>query len=97
MNLKALPLVVVLFISSVFQLMAQPLLTLQPGDEQPNQQRLIWSTEPGIRYELQESMDVDDPDGWTAVAGYPTEAEALSQQALIELDAPGSCFLVVTI
>jgi formylglycine-generating enzyme required for sulfatase activity len=71
---------------------AQPLMTLVPDDMEPGQQRLIWSTDPGIRYELQESSNIGDPDGWSTVAGYPTEAEALAQQAIIELNAPDRRF-----
>lgn len=70
----------------------RPIMTMMTDDEQPGHQRLIWSTDPGIRYELQESSDLSDPDSWTTVAGYPTEAEALAQQALIVLDAPDRKF-----
>ena len=64
-----------------------PIMTMLPDEAEPGQHRLIWSTDPGIRYELQESSNIDDPESWSTVAGYPSEAEALAQQAIIEMDA----------
>jgi formylglycine-generating enzyme len=80
--------ILTMFLLCVTSYASQPIMTMLPEEAEPGQQRLIWSTDPGIRYELQESSSLDDPDSWTTVAGYPTEAQALAQQKLIELDAP---------
>lgn len=84
--------ILALFLLCVTSYASQPIMTMMPDEAEPGQQRLIWSTDPGIRYELQETSDVSDPESWTTVAGYPSEAEALAQQALIELDAPDRKF-----
>ena len=78
---------------------AQPEMVILPGAEgtSPGAQRVIWSTDPGIRYELQESTDLNDPDGWATVEGYPSEAEALAQQAMVEQQAAGAKFYRVVV
>lgn len=43
---------------------------------------LVWSTKPGLRYQLWDSTDLEQ---WNLVDGYPTEAEALSD--LYEIQA----------
>ncbi len=64
---------------------AVPVLTLAPDESGGGGgPRLAWSTEPGIRYELQESTDLQT---WITVAGYPTKAEALAQQQALDLAA----------
>jgi formylglycine-generating enzyme len=85
------------FFAFTMHLGAQPLMTMLPDEAEPDKQRLIWSTDPGIRYELQETSNIDAPESWTTVAGYPTEAEALAQQALIELNAPNRKFYRVVL
>lgn len=61
----------------------------EPGGTPGQQLRVLWSTEPGIRYALQESTDLS---GWTTLAGYPTEAEALTQQQIVEVQTGGARF-----
>jgi hypothetical protein len=55
--------------------------------------RVIWPTEPGIRYELQESTTLQ-PNSWTPVDGFPSEAEALAQQHAFELEGDRRFFRV---
>lgn len=52
-------------------------LILPPDDPGADpSHRIVWSTDPGIRYEFQQSTDLED---WTTVEGFPTEAaEALN-------------------
>jgi len=57
------------------------------GEEPEEKLQVIWATEPGIRYELQES---DDLEHWTTVEGFPTEALALAQKHIIEREATGT-------
>ncbi|MBM4027405.1 MAG: hypothetical protein FJ280_18660, partial [Planctomycetes bacterium] len=78
---------------AVSMAVAEPLLTVLPagpdggGIEQPP--RLLWSTDPGIRYALQESTNMVQ---WSPVAGYPTEAAALAQQHALDLVSGTSRF-----
>lgn len=73
-------------------------MVLLPGDgvEAPAQ-RLVWSTDPGIRYTLQVSDDLNDPLAWDTVEGFPTEAEALAQQHQIEHTAGDHLFYRVVV
>jgi len=57
------------------------------GEEPEEKLQVIWATDPGIRYELQES---DDLEHWTTVEGFPTEAQALAQQFIIEREFAGT-------
>jgi formylglycine-generating enzyme required for sulfatase activity len=61
----------------------------EPGGNPGERLQVLWSTEPGIRYALQESTDLS---GWTTIAGYPTEAAALTQQQMVEVQAGGARF-----
>ncbi len=92
--LPLLPLLITLPASA--QITAQPEglpeITILPNDgpeaDPQKPKRVIWSTEPGIRYELQESTTME-PEDWTTVAGFPSEAEALAQQYAFEMAAGG--------
>ena len=48
------------------------------------QREVAWSTVPGIRYILEECNDLAS-NNWTEVSDYPSKAEALVQQHVIEL------------
>ncbi|MEX2607264.1 MAG: SUMF1/EgtB/PvdO family nonheme iron enzyme [Kiritimatiellia bacterium] len=76
-------LVLLWFLSVTTRLTAQPQMVLLP-DEAKSGRRVVWSTEPGIRYGLQVSGDLNDPLAWETVEGFPTEAQALAQQYEIE-------------
>lgn len=54
-------------------------ITLMPDDEgaAPLSYRLVWSAEPGMRYQLQQSQDLKN---WTTVAGYPVTASGMAEQ-----------------
>ncbi|MEX2607262.1 MAG: SUMF1/EgtB/PvdO family nonheme iron enzyme [Kiritimatiellia bacterium] len=65
------------------RLSAQPQMVLLP-EEGETSRKVVWSTEPGIRYGLQVSEDLNDPPGWQTVEGSPSEATALAQQHEIE-------------
>ncbi|MCH7225023.1 immunoglobulin domain-containing protein [Haloferula sp. A504] len=65
----------------------------EPGADPEKPKRVVWSTEPGIRYEIQESTTLE-PDSWTTVAGFPTEAEALAQQHAFEMSGNRRFFRV---
>lgn len=52
-----------------------PLIFESGSDTLPD--KLIWATEPGVRYDLWESADLDD---WTRVPGYPAAAEGLAME-----------------
>jgi hypothetical protein len=67
-------------------LASAPIILPVDDPEALESHRVIWATEPGIRYELMESADLEN---WTVVAGFPTEAEALAQQHAFELDVAG--------
>jgi len=57
-------------------------------EAEPEQKvQVLWVTDPGIRYELQESVDLEH---WTTVEGFPTEAQALAQQYVIERETAGT-------
>lgn len=71
-----------------------PLILPTEDPETGPPMRGIWPTEPGIRYELQESTTLE-PDSWTTVAGFPTEAAALAQQHAFELDVDKKFYRVV--
>lgn len=74
---------------------SRPEMVLLPVEASPTQRELLWSTEPGIRYELQSSTNLET---WTTVDGFPTEAAALAQQHLLELqDAPKGFFRVLVL
>ena len=66
-----------------------------PAADPQKPKRVIWSTEPGIRYELQESTTLA-PASWTTVAGFPSIAEALAQQHAFEVEAGGKRFFRVS-
>lgn len=70
---------------------ASPLITAQP-EEGAAEARLIWTTIPGLRYELQESADLKN---WTAQAGQPIEAEALAVETNVEFGALGTAYFRV--
>jgi sulfatase modifying factor 1 len=65
------------------RLTAQPQMVLLP-EEAETARRVVWSTEPGIRYVLQVSEDLNDPLGWQDVEGFPSQATAIAQQHAIE-------------
>ncbi len=66
----------------------------EPGADAEKPKRVIWSTEPGIRYELQESTTLES-DSWTTVDGFPSEAEALAQQHAFETSGDRRFFRIV--
>lgn len=70
---------------------ASPVLTAQP-EEGSAETRLIWTTIPGFRYELQESTDLKD---WTAQLGQPLEAETLAIETNIEFGSTGAAYFRV--
>lgn len=72
--------------------LSQPVMALY-STTNAAQREVAWSTEPGIRYVLQECSNLTSND-WTTVSGYPSEAEALAQQHLIELDATNRFYRV---
>ena len=57
------------------------------------QREVAWSTRPGIRYVLQESSNLSSND-WKTVAGYPSEAEALAQYHVVNVDVPNRFYRV---
>ena len=73
------------FVVATAVLYASPIMEIlqdeDPGSGELVTPQLIWSTDPGIRYELQDSMDMES---WSTVAGYPSEAAALAQQYELE-------------
>ncbi len=84
-----------LILTITLRLSAQPFMVLQPhaDPEAPNvSHRVIWSTDPGVRYELQLSTDLSDPEAWETVAGYPSEAAALAQQEAVTPDESDQVF-----
>lgn len=60
------------------------------------QQELSWSTQPGVRYVLQESSNLTS-NGWTTVAGYPSKAEALAQQYRIGMNSSQRFYRVLAL
>jgi len=54
-------------------------------------QELIWSTAPGVRYNLWESPDLSS---WTQVSGYPAVADALTGKHEIQTDLTARFFSV---
>ncbi|MFA5688435.1 MAG: Ig-like domain-containing protein [Kiritimatiellales bacterium] len=60
----------------------RPRLLLLPGEASSTQRELLWSTDPGIRYELQFSTNLAD---WSVVDGFPAVAGSLAQQHMLEL------------
>jgi sulfatase modifying factor 1 len=70
-------------LGAALRLTAQPQMVLLP-EEAETARRVVWSTEPGIRYVLQVSNDLSDPLAWQDVDGFPSEATALAQQHAIE-------------
>lgn len=78
-----------------FQVQGQeaPTMVLYPVATNTAQREVAWSTRPGIRYLLQETTNLVDS-AWSTVQGFPTEAQALAQQHVIELDAPNHFFRV---
>jgi hypothetical protein len=73
----------------------RPELLLLPVETNTVQRELLWSTEPGIRYELQSSTNLET---WTTVDGFPTEAAALAQQHVLELqNSPKGFFRVLAL
>jgi formylglycine-generating enzyme required for sulfatase activity len=57
-------------------------MLLLPVETNSAQRQLLWPTDPGIRYELQSSTNLET---WTTVDGFPTVADALAKQHLLEL------------
>lgn len=63
---------------------SQPLVVFHPEDAKSHSitQRVVWSAEPGVRYELQSSPQLS---GWITVPGFPAPATALAQQHTVNL------------
>ena len=81
------------FLLPLVTLYSDPPIILPADDPEASEShRIIWSTDPGIRYELQESTDLST---WTTVDGFPSEAQALAQQHKFEADAPAKFFRVI--
>lgn len=78
--------------SAMVQAQSQSELLLLPSETNSTQRELLWSTDPGIRYELQSSTNLND---WITTAGFPTMAAALAQQQLIDLQAAQKLFFRV--
>ncbi len=76
------------------QAQSRPEMLLLPVETNSSQRELLWSTDPGIRYELQSSTNLVT---WTTVAGFPSKAEALAQQQMIELQAASKRFFRVLV
>ncbi len=56
--------------------------------------RVVWPTEPGVRYLLEESTTLESG-SWSVVGGFPTEAAALAQQHAFDLSSDRQFFRVV--
>ena len=67
------------------EVLEPPVMALYAASDQ-SEREVAWSTRPGARYVLQECSNLASND-WVTVAGYPSEAAALAQQQLVELDA----------
>lgn len=74
------------------QELRQPVMALLSEGTNTTQRQVVWSTDPGIRYELQESMDLET---WTPIDDFPAEATALAQQHLIETEGSPNRFFQV--
>ncbi len=74
--------------------LVRPVMGLYPVETNAAQKEVAWSTQPGFRYELQESTNLQT---WTTIDGFPTEAEALAQQHRIELSAVSKRFFRVRV
>ncbi len=48
-----------------------------------NSHQLVWETEPGVRYELQQSSNLTS---WASIAGYPTSAVQYTDGHAFEMD-----------
>jgi formylglycine-generating enzyme required for sulfatase activity len=83
---------VLFVISSYAAELSQPFMALY-STTNATQSEVAWSTQPGIRYVLQECTNLDS-NNWVTVAGYPSEADALAQQHVTELDHAGRFFRV---
>jgi formylglycine-generating enzyme required for sulfatase activity len=87
---------VLLFFVSVLSLHAtelnQPVMALYSSTNAA-QREVAWATRPGIRYVLQENSSLASND-WKTVAGFPSEAEALAQYHLINVDASNRFYRV---
>ena len=59
-------------------MMAMEPSVIDPPNEsgEPEPMKVLWATEPGLRYQLHELTTLDEWD-WTTVAGFPSEAQCL--------------------
>jgi hypothetical protein len=55
---------------------------------------ITWPTDPGVRYELQESTDLVN---WITVPGFPAQAIQLAQQQAVNLDGGRHFWRVIPI
>ncbi len=74
--------------------LVRPVMGLYSVETNAAQKEVAWSTQPGLRYELQVSTNLQT---WVRVDGFPTEAEALAQQHRIELSVASKRFFRVRI
>ena len=84
MRAKLVPvLLLVSLVTAVSYADTEVLLLTEEEAGTPENQRIVWSTDPGIRYLLEESTDLS---GWISLAGFPTEAAAFAQQHAFEVE-----------
>jgi formylglycine-generating enzyme required for sulfatase activity len=75
-------------------LLAEGIALLPEGNETtPETHQLVWPTDAGVRYELEETTDLAT--GWDTATGYPLEAVGPVQQQLFT-PQPGAKFFRVT-
>ena len=58
------------------------LIELEQNEKGGRVVRFVWGTEPGVRYQLQQSSDLEI---WTPLAGDPIEADDLALERLFEI------------
>ena len=96
MSTRSVLVSIFLLAASVFgQELVTPVMALY-STTNAAQREVAWSTRPGIRYVLQECTNLASND-WTTVAGYPSEAEALAQQHVVELAGASNAFFRVQV
>jgi hypothetical protein len=72
------------------------LILPEADSETPETHELLWATDPEISYLLEETSDLSDPESWSPVSGFPTEAVARAQAHAFDVSAANSKFYRVT-